>query len=113
MVEVEIETLAEVFLLDVDDLISNTGFEDHLLEEQESPLVINFLSDLNLRVPEMWRVCFLAITTLKVLDDEIDRECLLQQRAGQDFLLDSNLDLESFGMSLCPDEVGVDEFDAL
>ena len=75
--------------------------------------MLNFLSDLNLRVPEMRCVCFLAITTLKVLDDEIDSECLLQQRAVQDFLLDSNLDLESFGMSLCPDKVGVDEFYAL
>jgi hypothetical protein len=77
MVEMEVETLTKVLLFDVDDLISCVMLDDHLFEEQECSLVINLLSNLDLRLPQMRGVSLFTSITLQIGDNILNYECLL------------------------------------
>lgn len=66
MVEMEVDSLPMIFLLNVYNLLGCVVFQNHLLKEQECTFVVYSLSYLNLTLPNVWRVCSLAIITLQV-----------------------------------------------
>lgn len=70
--------------------------QNQLFEEQERPLVVDFLSDLHTGLPSVLCSQPGTIRALSTMDDEEQDERLLQDGVGEDFLLDRNLDLESF-----------------
>ena len=113
MLELEVKTTTVILVPDVCALLSCSVFQNHLLQEQEGSLVINLLSNLDLRLPEMGRVCFLAFFTLEVAHDELNHESLLKQSSVEDLFLDCKLDLESSGMGLGPNETCIDHLHSL
>ena len=46
----------------------------------------DFLTDLDLRLPKMRRVCLLAVVALEVLDEKFDNHVLLKDGAAEHFL---------------------------
>ena len=113
VVEPEVDSLPVVLFLDACALLLHVVLEDQLLQEKECALVLDFLSDLDLTLPEMRRVSLLALIALQVLDDELDHKGLLQHGAIEHLLLNCHFDLESSGVWFCPDESSVDHFDSL
>ena len=105
----EVETIAH--LLDGDGVLLGSVLEDKLLEEEEGPLVGDFLSDLDEGLPCVLRGELCAIWTLAVLDEVLDLEYLFENRRGEDLFLDGERYAEAFGMGLCPDEVCLCEAD--
>lgn len=87
--------------------------QNQLLQPQESPLVSDLLSDLHTRFPCILGCQFCTCGTLTSVDHEGEDECLLENRVGENFLLDSDFDLDSSGVRFCPDERGVNESDFL
>ena len=79
--------------------------EDKLLEKEERPFVGDLLSDLNDGLPGIFGSELCTIWTLTMLDKVLDLEYLLEDRRGEDLLLDSERYTEAFGMGFCPDEV--------
>jgi hypothetical protein len=75
--ELEIETV--VHFADVKALLGRVVLDDELLQEEEGALVVDALSDLDLRHPEMGSVGLLAVVALQVHDDELNHETLLQE----------------------------------
>lgn len=113
MFELEIETgLTELFL-NVGTLFMCFMLEDQLLKEEESSLVVNSLPNLDLSHPQMGCPSFLTIWTLQVFHNEFDNKCLLQKSSSHNFLLNSQLDLESLGMLLRPNEACINQLKSL
>lgn len=113
VVEVEVNTLTKVLLLHVNNFLSSVVLQNELFKEQEGSLVLYILSDLHLTMPQVRGIGFLARIALKVLDYKFDNENLLQKSSTEDVLLNGQLDLESLGVSLSPDEVGVNKLHTL
>ena len=87
--------------------IRHVMFDQHLLQEQESPLVIYSLADLHLGYPKMGSVSFLALITLLIDCGEFYDEGLLEQSAIHHFFLDSHLYFDSTRVRLSPDEIRI------
>lgn len=77
MSELKVDAVAEFLALNTCTFISRAIFQDQLLEEEERPLVVDLLSYLHLRLPEMWSVDTLAIVALQILNPKINDESLL------------------------------------
>lgn len=75
--------------------------------------MVNALSHLHLSHPQMGCVSLLAVVALLVGDNEFNDEALLEESTIEDFLLHCELDLDTAGVRLGPDEAGVDQLDAL
>jgi hypothetical protein len=56
--------------------------EDKLFEEQEGTLMRDFLSDLNKAFPGVFGSKSCAVWTLRILDEELDLEDLLEDRSS-------------------------------
>lgn len=65
-----------------DGIPLSSMFKNKLLEEQESTLMRDFLSDLNEGPPGVFSGKSCAVWTLCVLDEELDLENLLKDRGG-------------------------------
>lgn len=61
----------------------------------------------------MGRIGLLAVIALKVGNDEVDNESLLQISPTLNLLLDSNSDLEPLRVRLRPNERGIHKLDSL
>ena len=90
----EVQAMASFALLDTHALVLGVVLQHQLLKEEECPFVINFLSHLHLRLPQMWCVSPLAVLTLQISHHQFDNESLLQHRPRQHLLLHRELDLE-------------------
>jgi hypothetical protein len=64
--------------LNVKTFLSSIVFNNKLLKEQESTLVVNTLSELDLSDPQMRCVCLFAIIALLICDYELHYKALLQ-----------------------------------
>lgn len=107
--EEEIDTV--VNFLDVDCITVGTVLEDQLLEVEESTLVLDLLANLDDGAPCVVCETLLTIRALLVGLDELDLEGLLENGALEGFLLDGDLQLDTAGVRLGPDEGGVDDAD--
>lgn len=87
----ELEVKAIIHVLDVKAFFGCIVLNDELLEEEESPLVVNPLTDLHLSHPQVRCVCLFTITALLVCNDELDDEALLEECPIEYFLLHSEL----------------------
>ena len=63
-------------------------------------------------MPKMGRIGLLTVIALKVGNDEVDDESLLQISSTLNFLLNSNSDLEPFRVRLRPNERGIHKLDS-
>ena len=79
-------------LLHRDRVLLRSVLEDELLEEEERPLVRNLLPDLHESLPSVLRGQLRAVGALAVLNEELDLKDLLQDRRGQDLLLNGEGD---------------------
>ena len=84
-----------------------------MLEIQESSFVVHSLPQLHLSPPCVRRISLLTVVALKVLNDELDLECLLKKRVHLHFFLNSQLDFYSPRVRLCPNKSRVEQFDSL
>lgn len=84
-------------------LLVGIMLQDQLLQPQERPLVRDLLPNLHTSLPCVLRRQSRTCWTLTGVDNERKDECLLQDGIGQNFLLDSDLDLDSSRMGFCPD----------
>ena len=64
-------------------------------------------------MPKMGRIGLLTVIALKVGNDEVDDESLLQISSTLNLLLNSNSDLEPFRVRLRPNERGIHKLDSL
>lgn len=110
--ELEVDSLTVPLVSDTCAFLLGIMFEHQLLEEKECTLVINFLSDLNLRSPMMGSVSSFAVVTLQVGHDELDNECLLEHCSANDLLLNSDFNFESSRVGLGPNKCCIDHFNA-
>ena len=94
VLELEVQTITSFFALDFQALFLGIVLQDHLLQEQECSLVVNLLSNLHLCRPQMRSIRLLAVVTLKILNDELDDQRLLEESPACDFFLDGELDLQ-------------------
>jgi len=113
VLELEVETLATVLFLDSDTLGLGIMLHDQLLEVQKGSLMINSLSHLNLGLPMMGCVCFFAIVTLIIINNEFHNKCLLKGSSRFNFLLNRYLDFDPLGMRFRPDKGCVNELNFL
>jgi hypothetical protein len=109
VLELEIETLATVLFLDADTLGLGVMLHDQLLEVQKGSLMVHSLSNLNLGLPMMGCVCFFAVVTLIIIDNEFHNKSLLKGSSRFNFLLNRYLDFDSLGMRFRPDKCCVNE----
>ena len=86
VLEQEVQALAMLLILHTDAFVIRSMLQDQLLQEQEGTFVGDFLTDLDLRLPEMRRVCLLAFVALKILDKKFDNHVLLKDGAAEHFL---------------------------
>ena len=84
--------------------------QDQLFQVEESPFVVNSLSDLHLRNPSMRRVGLFTVVALEVRHNEFNLERLLEKGARLDFFLDSQLDFDASGVWFSPNESSVHQF---
>jgi hypothetical protein len=91
-------------LLNAQTFLSSIVLYDQLFKEQESTLVVDSLSKLNLCDPQMRRVRLLAVIALQVYYNEFNDEALLKKSTVQNFFLYGQLYLNTFGMRLGPNE---------
>lgn len=107
--------VSEVKVQAVGHLLNSLGLkmramlQDQLFQVQEGSLVISLLPNLYYGDPGVICETRCAIFTLLVLYGKFDDEDLLKDGRGKDFLLHSQLYLDSPGVRLCPDEVRIDE----
>ena len=98
-----IEEVESVFgFADVDCVFVGGVLEDELFEVEEGSFVGNFLADLDDSAPGIGSEGLGAVRTLVVVHHVFHFKRLLQDRSLESFLLDSNLDLDSPRMGLCP-----------
>ena len=64
--------------LHTNGVLLSSMFQDELLEEEESPFMRNLLADLDESLPGVLRSEFSAIAALRVLDDVLHLEDLLE-----------------------------------
>ena len=64
MFELKVKALSVLFASNVSTLFLCIMLKNQLFQEQESSFVINLLSDLNLTLPQVRCVCFLAVIAL-------------------------------------------------
>lgn len=69
---------------DLERVLVHAVLEDELLEVQERPLVVDFLSDLDEGTPGVLGGQPRALLALSALDDVLDLEDLLQNRSRED-----------------------------
>ena len=69
---------------DLEGVLVHAVLEDELLEVQERPLVVDFLSDLDEGAPGVLGGQPRALLALGALDDVLDLEDLLQNRSRED-----------------------------
>lgn len=93
MSKLEIDSVTTTFTLNTSTLVSRIILQNQLLEEEIGSLVINFLSYLYLRLPEMRCVNSFAVVTLQVLDLKLGHKGLLDLCIGHDLFLNSQFDL--------------------
>jgi hypothetical protein len=91
----ELEVKAIIHVLDIKAFLSCIVLDDELLEEKESPLVVNSLTNLHLGHPQVRCVCLFTITTLLVCNYELYDKALLEECSIEYFLLNSELDLNT------------------
>ena len=91
----ELEVKAIIHVLDVKAFFGCIVLNDELLEEEESPLVVNPLTDLHLGHPQVRCVCLFTITALLVCNYELYDKALLEECSIEYFLLHSELDLNA------------------
>ena len=113
MLELEVKSMTSSLLFNSNTLGLSIVFHDQLLKVQKCSLVINFLSHLNLGLPVMGSVCFFAIVTLIVLDDEFNHNSLLNRCSSINLLLHCNLNLKSLWVGLRPEEGGINQLYSL
>jgi hypothetical protein len=87
----ELEVKAIIHVLDVKAFFGCIVLNDELLEEKESPLVVNPLTNLHLGDPQVGCVCLFTITALLVCNDKLYDEALLEECSIEYFLLHSEL----------------------
>jgi hypothetical protein len=88
MSELKVNSMPARLTLDINTLLRRIMLQDQLLQEQECSLVIDPLSYLHLRLPEMWCVYTLTVVTLQVLDRKFYDKSLLNLGTGHNILLD-------------------------
>lgn len=113
VLELEVEAMGTGLLFNLDAFLLGVVLQYQLFQEQKCSFVLHFLSHLHLGLPEMRSVRFFAVVTLKVGNDEIDNEGLLEVSSALNFFLNGDSDLQSFAMGLGPDEGSIDQFDPL
>lgn len=113
VLELEVEAMGTGLLFNLDAFLLGVVLQYQLFQEQKCSFVLHFLSHLHLGLPEMRSVRFFAVVTLKVGNDEIDDESLLEISSALNFFLNGDSDLQSFAMGLGPDEGSIDQFDPL
>ena len=112
---VRVRVLLVLEIETVMDLSNGDGFfvgvvsHDHLFQIEESTLMVDALSELDLRLPSMGRVGLLTVRALQVRNDELNLESLLKQGVSLDFLLDRQLYLYSTRMRFSPDKGRVEK----
>jgi hypothetical protein len=94
----EVQALSKVFIFDVDNSVSCVMLQDELFEEEEGSLVLDFLSYLNLTLPQMGSVRLFALITLKVHHHVFNHERLLKVGSVENLFLTCYLYLKSLGM---------------
>eukprot|EP00047_Mylnosiga_fluctuans_P011229 m.20129 g.20129 ORF g.20129 m.20129 type:complete len:556 (+) comp3504_c0_seq1:1194-2861(+) len=108
---VEVEVNAIRHRLDADGLRVLVVLDDQLLQVQERLLVADLLAGLHDGVPRVLGLAAVARVAHLVRDDVLDHKDLLQHGAGEDLLLNGQLDLQALRVGLGPDEPGIDETD--
>jgi hypothetical protein len=66
--------------------------EDQLFQEQESPLVVDLLSNLHARLPCVFSGQSGTLRALSSLNDQGQNKGLLENGSGKDLLLDDDLE---------------------
>ena len=74
--------------------------------------MIDFLSYLDLRLPQVRSVSSFAIIALKVLDDELHNEGLLKQGSLNNFFLNCNFYFKPSGVWFSIDKTCIYHFDS-
>jgi hypothetical protein len=92
----ELKVKSIVLVFNAQAFLSSIMLNDELLEEEESPLVIHSLSDLNLSNPQVRCVGLLTIWALLICNNEFYDKALLKKSSIKDFLLNSELHLDTF-----------------
>jgi hypothetical protein len=104
-----VEVKAFTVFLDRNDFLVSVGLQDQLLKVAEGPSVRHFLADLDDSVPSMRSEGFLAILTLLVDNRKLDHHRLLEHTLACNLLLHRQLNPDSSGVLLGPDEGRVNE----
>ena len=92
--ELEVDTVATFFALNVTAFLCGIMLEDELFKEQECSFMVDLLSNLHLRLPQMRRVNSLAILTLQILNKKFNNKSLLNLHSTNYFFLNGYLNFE-------------------
>lgn len=96
-------------LLDVDGVLVSTVLEDELLKVEEGTLMRDLLPDLDHGLPSVGGHDLGAIFALHCADDVLNLKLLLKDGGGKNLLLDGQLDLDTPGVRLSPEESCVNQ----
>jgi hypothetical protein len=91
----ELEIKSIVHVLDIQAFLGSIMLNNELFKKEEGSFVINSLSNLDLSNPQMRSVCLLTVWALLICDNKLYDETLLKESAIENFLLDSQLDLNT------------------
>jgi len=99
--------------LNFQNFIINSVFYDELLDQEESFLMIDVLTNLNYGSPSMRCKLFFAIIALHMDLGELSYKSLFHFGLIVNLSFDCDLDFESLRMWLCPNEASIDNFCSL
>ena len=94
-------------LSNVHALLCSIMLDDQLLKEQESTLVVDPLSNLDLSNPQVRSISLFAIVTLKVSNNKFNDKALLKKSTIEHFFLNCKLDLDASRVRFCPHEASI------
>lgn len=95
----------------VDHLLVRVMLQNQLLQEQESPLMINLLPNLHTSPPRILRRQPRTLRALRAVHHIGDDHRLLQDGGGENFFLEGEGHFDTAGVGFGPEEGGGDEAD--
>ena len=113
VLEVEIKSLTMLLIANSNALFLSIILQYQLLQKQKCSLVSHFLSNLNLRLPQMRRVGTLTIVTLQILNNKFNYKLLLEYGSCLHFFLNRQSNFKTPRVWLSPNKTSIQHFYSL
>ena len=111
--EMEVQTLSMFLISYSGTFLLSVVLKDELLQKEECSFVVDRLSDLHLRLPQVRRVGTLTIVTLQILNNKFNYKLLLEYGSCLHFFLNRQSNFKTPRVWLSPNKTSIQHFYSL